>query len=416
MTLTKVSYSMIEGNIVNVLDFGADPTGINDSTSSLQTAINASVGQVVFVPSGTYKLTSVLQIIPGVSLVGEGPEATIFNLTHSGVGIRIGFPVSSPPSGVPDRDQFSQVYEGFRVTANASTTLALQMMRCIYCSFKNIQVLHPTTVGATYVSFRVSGAMYLNTYENCISDTITAAVSANGKGWHIGNGQNEVVQAFAATNVNTFVTCRAVRANVGFDIDNASGCNMINPNAEENATAGIHIRGNYNVISSPWLESASIVCAQYTPANGSGGVGAAQSPGNNSILGGAFPSVLNIDYAVGLNIVGMLITDLTVGANAYNTRVTQSQITGTFTNAGQDGWYEILTGGVNKTIVQYGTSTVYGLDVSINGAVMLLGRTASSPGAAPANQAYLYTRITAGKMQLCANFPTGAVQVIATEP
>lgn len=415
--LTKVSFSMIEGNVVNVLDFGAVGDGVADDTAAIQAAINASVGHVVFVPSGTYKLTSMLQVIPGISIVGEGPEATAFTLTHSGVGIKIGFPVGNPPSGVPDADQFSQVYEGFKISANAATTFALQAMRCIYCSFKNIQILHPSTIGANYVSFRVSGAMYLNTFENCISDTDDSLATSNGKSWHIGNGQNEVAQAFAATNVNTFITCRGVRANVGFDIDNASGCNLINPNAEMNATAGIHLRGLYNVISAPWLESAEIVCAQFTPANGSGGFGAAQSPGNNSLLGGAFPCPINVAYSVGLNINGFLITNLTVGANAFNTRVAQSQISGTFTNNGSDGWYQVLIGSENKTIIQYGTNTIYELDTSINGAVMTLSRTTSDPGVSPANKAYLFTRINGlGKIELCANFPTGATQVIATEP
>lgn len=41
MSLTKVTYSMISGENVNVLDFGADPTGVADSTSAIQAAINA---------------------------------------------------------------------------------------------------------------------------------------------------------------------------------------------------------------------------------------------------------------------------------------------------------------------------------------------------------------------------------------
>ena len=38
MSLTKVSYSMIEGAPVNVLDFGADPTGVVDSLPAFQAA------------------------------------------------------------------------------------------------------------------------------------------------------------------------------------------------------------------------------------------------------------------------------------------------------------------------------------------------------------------------------------------
>jgi len=54
MSLTKATYSMIQGAAYNVLDFGADPTGVASSV----TAFNNSVanGGTVYVPSGTYKL------------------------------------------------------------------------------------------------------------------------------------------------------------------------------------------------------------------------------------------------------------------------------------------------------------------------------------------------------------------------
>ena len=43
MSLTKVSYAMINGAPVNVLDFGADPTGTTDSYAAIQAAISAEV-------------------------------------------------------------------------------------------------------------------------------------------------------------------------------------------------------------------------------------------------------------------------------------------------------------------------------------------------------------------------------------
>jgi hypothetical protein len=61
MSLTKVSYSMVAGAPVNVLDFGADPTGVTDSTAAIQTAFDT--GKNVYFPSyGTYKTTSTLTL------------------------------------------------------------------------------------------------------------------------------------------------------------------------------------------------------------------------------------------------------------------------------------------------------------------------------------------------------------------
>lgn len=57
MSLTKVSYSMIDGASVNVLDFGADPTGATNSTdafSAASAAIMAAGGGKLVIPKGLY--------------------------------------------------------------------------------------------------------------------------------------------------------------------------------------------------------------------------------------------------------------------------------------------------------------------------------------------------------------------------
>jgi hypothetical protein len=80
MSLTKATYSMIDGAVVNVLDFGADPTGVADSTTAIQAAIDSfnpylvqySVfSGTVFLPKGTYKV-STIELRNGVVLQGDG--------------------------------------------------------------------------------------------------------------------------------------------------------------------------------------------------------------------------------------------------------------------------------------------------------------------------------------------------------
>ena len=58
MSLTKVSFSMIEGAVVNVLDYGADNTGATNCASAIQTAIAASAGKTLYFPDGTYLINS----------------------------------------------------------------------------------------------------------------------------------------------------------------------------------------------------------------------------------------------------------------------------------------------------------------------------------------------------------------------
>lgn len=61
MSLTKVSYSMITGAPVNVLDYGADPTGVADSRTAIQAAIDSGALEII-IPSGTYRLNSQLVV------------------------------------------------------------------------------------------------------------------------------------------------------------------------------------------------------------------------------------------------------------------------------------------------------------------------------------------------------------------
>jgi hypothetical protein len=81
MSLTKVTYSMILGSPVSVLDFGADPTGVADSTAAFVAAQVASKN--VFAPPGTYILDE-LRIQNGVQIIGAGYENTIFKQANAG--------------------------------------------------------------------------------------------------------------------------------------------------------------------------------------------------------------------------------------------------------------------------------------------------------------------------------------------
>ena len=57
MSLTKVSYSMITGAPVNVLDYGADTTGVANSTDAFYaaaSAINTAGGGCLVIPKGSY--------------------------------------------------------------------------------------------------------------------------------------------------------------------------------------------------------------------------------------------------------------------------------------------------------------------------------------------------------------------------
>jgi hypothetical protein len=82
MSLTKATYSMITGAPVNILDYGADLTGVADSTSAIQMAVNA--GKKVYFPAGTYKVTATINLVEGSFIFGDGIGVTVINSTATG--------------------------------------------------------------------------------------------------------------------------------------------------------------------------------------------------------------------------------------------------------------------------------------------------------------------------------------------
>jgi len=80
--------------VVNVLDFGADPTGATSSTSAINSAITVlnSKGGVLYFPAGTYSVSGALSSITvsGCMVVGDGRGGTVIaNTSASGNTLNI---------------------------------------------------------------------------------------------------------------------------------------------------------------------------------------------------------------------------------------------------------------------------------------------------------------------------------------
>ena len=100
MSLTKVTYAMIESDPINVLDYGAVGDGIVDDTAALQAAVNYGFAnqKPVYLPNGTYKTTKPILVygnsvplspVSGSILIGESRESTIikkYGSANAGTG------------------------------------------------------------------------------------------------------------------------------------------------------------------------------------------------------------------------------------------------------------------------------------------------------------------------------------------
>lgn len=125
MSLTKVSFSMIEGQVANVLDFGADPTGVADSTQAFNDALVAA--KEVFIPAGTYSVTSITMPDYQTIMRGEGYDHSKINTTGS-FGVTFGPNTASRNSELRNLG----IYAAPGTTALRVRNLGLNIFNCIF--------------------------------------------------------------------------------------------------------------------------------------------------------------------------------------------------------------------------------------------------------------------------------------------
>lgn len=95
---------------------GVDPTGVTDSTSGLQTAINTAQTnkQALYLPSGTYQISSTLSITASnFAMFGDGSWQTIITSNSAGFSM----------IDLNDGLNYVQLHD-FQLTRNAPTTVA----------------------------------------------------------------------------------------------------------------------------------------------------------------------------------------------------------------------------------------------------------------------------------------------------
>lgn len=138
MALTKVSYAMIQGDPINVLDFGADPTGTNDNAAAFTAAIAASIGKTLYIPAGTYKTSLPLEINATQAVMGDY-EATRIRLSAAASYVmRVG-----KSSGNLHLAEVSNLI----LDGNGFSADGLYLQSAISCVFNNIRVTNVTANG-----------------------------------------------------------------------------------------------------------------------------------------------------------------------------------------------------------------------------------------------------------------------------
>ena len=133
MSLTKATYSMIQGAPVNVLDF--IPAGTNTATTNCSAFIQAAINSLttsgaIYVPAGEYLLTSTITFPEElyIEFFGDGSLRTIFTFNGTGNAIQ-----ASSNTSNKIRVNMSGFYLQ-RTGGNTTATNGIFMKNCQYSS------------------------------------------------------------------------------------------------------------------------------------------------------------------------------------------------------------------------------------------------------------------------------------------
>ena len=279
MSLTKVSYSMINGAPINVLDYGATGNGTTDDTAAIQAAFNAAnteKGATVYFPSGDYLITSTLTLPRSARIAGA---------TRRGVG--------NPPSIIAGSGIYANFAGPAMRAAEATVTsydltisnLHIRGNNALYPSGDGLQFIKTAdvTLDSLIVSdFGSSNISYSGGYGATIQNVYAALPNATGVNFYV--DQEKVTILNCQSDGGTYAIQGTVNSQ---DLLIGNGCFF-----EGAAVAGILVSGSRTRITNTIVN---------------------QSFGGAGIIAG-LPAV-RVDIGTGVIVIGEATAASTTGIN-----------------------------------------------------------------------------------------------------
>lgn len=252
MSLTKVTYSMIAGAQVNVLDYGADATGATDSTAAIQAAIDAAIaGQgEVYIPAGTYLTGRLTFSNNNITVRGEGsaysynssaaPKTILKAKTGTTVVVDL---VSNAPFGIYICDLEVDGNNISGVGIDCSGANIIERVQCTRNSIAGIRFFNLTN------SMRLinSGCQLNSGYGLLVQGTSTTTYSVEGCVFSLNTAGGIDIQAGV---LSKFTNC-VIESNTG------PGLRIYKPNTHLNAFYGI-------TFDNCWFEDNASTAPNYT--------------------------------------------------------------------------------------------------------------------------------------------------------
>jgi hypothetical protein len=224
MSLTKVSFPLIEGSAVSVLDYGADPTGAADSTQAIKDAIAAgfATNNAIYLPAGNYKISSVITLqssgtpyLTGVKLFGAGPKQSVLQCTGTAF-------IQSAQDRVNDNIVVSDLSV---VNVSSSATIGMDIGTVRLSTFTNVIVNGFLVQWSVSVNRGV--ANWWNRFFNCEGSGTGSSVSGS-IGWALGNDGTPPpifgLSVITDLDYNDFYGCKSFSVETGIKVYNAIGC------------------------------------------------------------------------------------------------------------------------------------------------------------------------------------------------
>lgn len=306
MALTKVSYAMINGTPINVLDYGATGNGSTDDTAAIQAALDTGANSVYF-PAGTYKISSTLTPANNQTLWGVsrewGPGGTIFSAT-SGLNVPM---VKFTSGGTIHNISLSG-------TATSSTTSQV----LIYINNTNGVTVNNCFLNGGYSLIKIDGESFYITLQNNVfysaydTQLFVTSVAANGVDLIMDNCRFLSLPSTASAAMsfyglgsiicsNTQVSVQSVKAGgaqIFFDLPaaNYGGAQFVNC-VFENASASSSTYAVYakGTSGSPWTYLMF----------------------NNCIFGGGNGIALRADYTTLMEVIGGSMSSVNASGAFY---------------------------------------------------------------------------------------------------
>lgn len=290
-------------------DYDADPTGIADSTSAIQAAIDyvaANGGGTVYFPAGTYKLTATLTwTANGVILRGAGKRQSILKQTGATNGVKL--------NGSGSSIRYCLI-EHLRIQGSGATGSGLVIHHGVENEFRNLQIDGFTSTNKYGIEF--AGTATSNFYNTFID--VTAS----------GNYRGAVVYG----QLEKFIGCR-FQGNTSYGIeDYGYAPSYIACGIEGNGAEGLVTSQNYskNILACYFEGNATAQIYSLT-TNGLKVEGCYFSPGaancpTGILLGRTSGSVPN-----GVSITGNAFSGTYSTAGIYISGVQDAFIMGNYT-------------------------------------------------------------------------------------